>query len=64
MIRTVMGTLSDADQTILKNALADRDAWSNRALAKALTSKGLPLGEKIVRDRRDRPCDDCVCRVD
>jgi hypothetical protein len=63
MVRTVMGTLSDADQTILKNALADRDAWSNRALAKALTSKGLPLGEKIVRDRRDRPCDDCVCRV-
>ena len=44
MVRTVMGTLSDADQTILKNALADRDAWSNTALAKALTSKGLHLG--------------------
>jgi hypothetical protein len=63
MVRTVMGTLSDADQTILKNALADRDAWSNTALAKALTAKGLPLGEKIVRERRKKPCDDCVCRV-
>jgi len=62
MIRTVMGTLGDSDQTILRNALADRGAWSNKALSTALTAKGLPLGEKIIRQRRDKPCDDCVCR--
>lgn len=62
MIRTVMGTLDEGDQNILRNALADRDAWSNTALSKALTAKGLPLGERIVRNRRNKPCDDCVCR--
>jgi hypothetical protein len=62
MIRTVMGTLDEGDQNILRKALADRDAWSNTALAKALTAKGLPLGERIVRNRRNKPCDDCVCR--
>ena len=62
MIRTVMGTLDEGDQTILKQALANRDAWSNAALANALTAKGLPLGEKIIRERRNKPCSDCVCR--
>jgi hypothetical protein len=36
MIRTVMRNLDESDQTILKNALADRDAWSNRGLAKGV----------------------------
>jgi hypothetical protein len=62
MIRTVMRNLDESDQTILKNALADRDAWSNRGLAKALTDKGLPIGERLIRSRRNKPCDDCVCR--
>jgi hypothetical protein len=62
MVRTVMGNLDSSDQTILRTALADQDAWSHRALSKALTAKGLPLGEKIIRQRRDKPCDDCVCR--
>ena len=64
MIRTVLGNLSTDDQKILRTALGDRDAWSHRALGKALTERGIPLGEKIIRDRRDRPCDDCVCRVE
>jgi hypothetical protein len=62
MIRTVMNNLDGDDQKILRDALADRDAWSNRALSKALMQRGLPLGEKIVRDRRNQPCADCVCR--
>ena len=62
MIRTVMRNLDESDQTILRNALADRDAWSNRALAKALTDKGLPIGGRLIRGRRNKPCDDCVCR--
>ena len=62
MIRTVFGNIDGNDQKILREALADREAWSHRALAKALTERGLPLGEKIIRDRRDRPCDECICR--
>ena len=62
MIRTVMGNIDSNDQTILKDALADQDAWSHRALAKALTERGLPLGEKIIRNRREIPCADCICR--
>jgi hypothetical protein len=62
MIRTVMGDLDSDDQTILRNALADQEAWSHRGLAKALTARGLPIGEKLLRERRNRPCDDCVCR--
>ena len=63
MIRTVLTTLDEDDQTILKQALADEDAWSVRALSAALRVRGLPLGEKILRERRSRPCDACTCRV-
>jgi hypothetical protein len=63
MIRTILERLDETDQTILRDALADRERWSNRALSAALTDKGLPLGEKILRERRSRPCDDCTCRV-
>jgi len=64
MISTVLSGLDESDQKILKAALADYDSWSHRALGKALGQKGLPLGEKIIRDRRARPCSECVCRVD
>lgn len=64
MIRSVLSGLEESDQKILKAALADHDSWSHRGLAKALGEKGLPLGEKIIRDRRARPCSECVCRVD
>jgi len=62
MIRTVMLGLDESDQNILKAALADEDSWSNAGLAKALTAKGLPLGETIIRRRRGEPCAECVCR--
>ena len=64
MISTVLSGLEESDQKILKAALADYDSWSHRALGKALGQKGLPLGEKIIRDRRMRSCSECVCRVD
>jgi hypothetical protein len=62
MIRTVVNDLGADDQNILRQALADHDAWSHRALSKALMQRGLPLGEKIIRERRAQPCADCVCR--
>jgi hypothetical protein len=63
MIRTVLGQLDETDQIILKQALADQEAWSHRALAAALQARGLPLGDKILRQRRNEPCNNCTCRV-
>ena len=57
-----MSNLDGDDQRILREALADHDAWSHKGLARALTERGLPLGEKILRERRNKPCADCVCR--
>jgi hypothetical protein len=59
-----MGDLDETDKAILIQALWDRDTWSNKGLSAALTAKGLPLGENIIRKRRTDPCDGCVCRVD
>lgn len=49
--------LDDADQARLEQMIAD-PAWSNTGLAKALTSKGLDIGQQsIARHRRQ----DCSC---
>jgi hypothetical protein len=61
-LREIMSTLDESDQVILKDALANREIWSNLGLAKALTAKGLPAGERLIRERRDKPCNNCVCR--
>jgi len=63
MIRTVLENLSTVDQKILRDALADREAWGHKTLAKALIQRGLPLGEHMIRRRRSEPCAGCVCRV-
>jgi len=54
--------LDEADIVILKDALANHAQWSHNALAEALTSKGLPAGEKLIRERRQKACSDCICR--
>ena len=64
MIRTVLENLSADDGKILREALADREAWGHKTLAKALIQRGLPLGEHMIRRRRSEPCAGCVCRVD
>jgi len=61
-IREVLRTLEESDRMILKDALANVDVWSTKALSKALLAKGLPLGETIIRQRRAKPCDECICR--
>ena len=61
-IRDLILTLDDKDKTILKDALVNTDVWSNRALAKALTERGLTIGEHAIRMRRTKACADCFCR--
>jgi len=60
-LREIMESLTDKDQVILRDALANRTLWSAKSLAKALTDRGLPIGEKGL-SRRDNPCDECICR--
>jgi hypothetical protein len=60
-LREVIISLDETDQVILKDALANREVWSLRALSKALTDKGVEIGEKALA-RRDKPCGDCLCR--
>jgi hypothetical protein len=61
-IREIIKTLNETDQVILKDAIANVTVWSNKGLSKALIDKGLPLGETIIRQRRTKACDDCICR--
>lgn len=60
-LREIVMSLDEQDKTILRDALANRDIWSAKSLANALTARGLAIGEKGIA-RRDNPCGDCVCR--
>jgi len=60
-IREIMISLDESDQVILRDALANRELWSLKALSRALTDRGLEIGEKGLA-RRDKPCGDCLCR--
>lgn len=61
-IRDIILSLNDTDAAILRDALANKEAWSNRGLSNALTAKGIPAGEKLIRDRREKACQNCLCR--
>ena len=55
-VRTIMDTLSESDQKILRDALANEEAWGNTALSKALTDRGLRISEKPIRKHRGGYC--------
>jgi hypothetical protein len=61
-IRDALLSLDEADQVILKDAIANIDVWSNKGLSRALADRGLPVGENLLRRRRAEPCNDCICR--
>jgi hypothetical protein len=61
-IREIMSDLDENDKTILKDALASTNVWSNRGLARALTERNVPVSERTIRERRLKACSDCVCR--
>jgi hypothetical protein len=61
-IRDLLLSLDEKDRTILKDALANTEVWSNKGLARALTERGLTIGESAIRTRRMKACSDCFCR--
>jgi hypothetical protein len=55
-VRTILEQLADSDRDILLKALADFDAWSGNALARAMSQRGLIITEKPIRKHRNREC--------
>ena len=54
-IRSVLETLSEADQKIMLDAIANPD-WSTLGLAHALMDRGLPVTEPTLKRHRDNLC--------
>jgi hypothetical protein len=52
----VADTLSDSDKKILLNAVADRDNWPIKTLARALAEKGLQLSDSPLSNHRAKSC--------
>jgi hypothetical protein len=55
-VRTILEELNDSDRDILLKAIADHEAWSSNALARALSQRGLITTEKPIRKHRNREC--------
>jgi hypothetical protein len=48
--------LDETDRDILLKAIANHEAWSSNALARALSQRGLITTEKPIRKHRNREC--------
>lgn len=55
-IRSILEMLDDADQKILRGALADRNKWTHHALWVALKETGLSLGYGSLFRHREKLC--------
>ena len=55
-VRTMLEQLDETDREILLKAIADHEAWSSNALARALSQRGLITTEKPIRKHRNREC--------
>jgi Zn-dependent peptidase ImmA (M78 family) len=55
-VRTMLEQLDETDRDILLKAIADYEAWSSNALARALSQRGLITTEKPIRKHRNREC--------
>lgn len=55
-VRTLRGKLDESDQSILSDALENREVWGHAPLARALTERGLSISEKAIRKHRSKYC--------
>ena len=54
-VRTILESLDAKDKEILIQALADSQ-WTANALARELTSRGIPISEKPVMAHKRKGC--------
>ena len=54
-IRDIKADLDDKDVIILDNLLASKD-WPHKTLERALSDKGIMVGEGVIRKHRQMAC--------
>lgn len=54
-VRTLLESLSDADQKILVEAMAS-ESWTHMALASQLKNRGLDMTPETLRKHRQKRC--------
>ena len=55
-VASVTATLSEADKKILLDAIANKDAWPIKSLARALNERGLQISESPLSSHRAKSC--------
>ena len=55
-VRAIFQQLSDEDATILQAALDNESGWNAMNLAKALSDRGLSIGDNTIRKHRRKEC--------
>jgi hypothetical protein len=55
-VGVISETLSDADKKILFDAVADKDRWPVKTLARALSEKGIQLSDTPITNHRAKSC--------
>jgi len=57
-VRTILESLDSKDQSILVDALANKD-WTAASLARELTARGIAVSEKPIMNHKRKRCS-CV----
>ena len=55
-VAAISQSLSDADKTILLQAIEDNTTWSIRALARALAERGIVISDTPLTSHRAQSC--------
>lgn len=55
-VRAIFEQLSTEDANILQQALKNESAWNATNLAKALSERGLQIGDGAIRKHRRKQC--------
>lgn len=55
-VRAILEKLSEEDAKILQAALKNHAAWNAANLAKALSDRGLKIGDGSIRKHRAKTC--------
>jgi hypothetical protein len=55
-VAAISQSLSDADKTILLQAIEDNATWSIRALARALAERGIVISDTPLTSHRAQTC--------
>jgi hypothetical protein len=55
-VATVVASMSEADRTILLNAVDDTESWPVKTLSKELSSLGVLISDSPIYNHRSKSC--------